>query len=136
MRLNDNKIARNRALMRSRKIKIYFNSNAYLINSFQKKLEERKHSFSRKNAFCQLRPKAMLGYSYFFPKLISYFSIHDVDFHCFIGLTEFEYSLIKIRLPFFVVFFHLKRAPPPRSKKFHFLTLCTHTVLLTCVFSL
>ena len=37
------------------------------------------------NAFCQLRP--MLGYSYFLPKLISYFSIYDIDFHCFIAFT-------------------------------------------------
>jgi len=42
------------------------------------------------NKFCQLRP--MLGYSYFLPKLVSFFSIYDVVFYCFITFTQFSYS--------------------------------------------
>jgi len=49
------------------------------------------------NAFCQLR--LMLGYSDFLSKLISYFSIYDVDFYCFIVFAQFQYKLIKTRLP-------------------------------------
>ena len=52
-------------------------------NSFQKKIKDKRNSFSGIKAFCQLRP--MLGYSSFLPKFISY----DVKFYCF----------IKIRLP-------------------------------------
>ena len=60
-----------------------------------KENRSKKNYLSGINAFSQLWP--MLGYSYFRPKLIQYFSIYDVGFYCFIVFTQ--YSFIKKRLP-------------------------------------
>jgi len=64
----------------------------------------------------------MLGYSYFLPELISYFSIYDVGFYGFIVFTQFKYSFIKIRLP--KTIFPFRKGDIAKQKHLKFLMVC------------